>query len=261
MLEAVVSDAMHRLLQGAGGGGGGGGGGSYDDYSGSSSGTGGNMSVGAAVGIMSGFVVIIIGYLYCVHYYYKSELQRLRDEHGQWFASKKAQARATDLESQTASIASGLYQGCYSQYGKLHDVLSFELKISESKVIGWGKDDVGTYNLSGDLAGKWVALEKTYCKGTGDRNENKGHTVFMQLEYCAIPTSPENLEAQKARNCGASYWFIGSWIIKTRKYSGSGKTYFWQDNIGNEKMPIACPAVPIEATAIHHNEADRKSVV
>jgi hypothetical protein len=75
-------------------------------------------------------------------------------------------------------------------------------------VTGAGSDTVGVYNMTGKFnsANGRLALDKTYIKGTGNVQENLGHTVKLMLTW-------EN----------GKRWFDGAYFVLTWKYIGSDK--------------------------------------
>lgn len=238
---------MLRSLQGAGGGGGGGGSHSHDSSSGG--GGGGSVSTGALIGIIAGVIIFALLYCFC-HSLSKrkatSAQAKTARKQDTWIARK----RAAIAGAPTANVAPGKYVGCYKQYNRLHVVPGFTLSIDHStnEVNGRGTDDVGTYFLVGEMAGKYVSLKKTYVLGTGNRRENKGHTVFMKLEYGKIPdTLPtpglSQLLSQNGMGSRPLYWFSGTWHVAASTYSGSGKTYFWQTQQQQQQGALEASAV------------------
>jgi hypothetical protein len=142
--------------------------------------------------------------------------------------------RGRELEGgkeKIAAIASGKYEGCFRQYNVFTRVPRFRLSVDGEKLSGHGYDAIGEYTLKGEIAGQYVALKKKYVLGTGNRKENKGHTVYMKLKYCEIaagnPAAKQALEQHSGR-VQPKFWFMGTWRVSTSNYVGDGSTYFWQ---------------------------------
>lgn len=75
-------------------------------------------------------------------------------------------------------------------------------------VKGSGNDDVGSFTVDGTWSTqtKRLAFKKTYRAGTGNRAENLGHTVIIQLEWNSHTSQ-----------------FEGKWYVRTAKYNGENK--------------------------------------
>ena len=101
----------------------------------------------------------------------------------------------------------GAYYGHYKQYGRKYTMRSFELQFNNNIVCGCGVDSVGSYLIKGIYSEKTqrMSLNKTYIEGTGNPEENLGHTVRVRLEY--------DTESNQ---------FIGKWCVKTLRYNGNG---------------------------------------
>ena len=105
---------------------------------------------------------------------------------------------------------SGTWKSQYCQYGKWHGPhqLSLTFTTNNTQVKGTGCDDVGSFNISGTYSTKTqrLAFEKKYQAGTGNRAENLGHKVIIQLEWNSHTNQ-----------------FEGKWYVRTAKYSGQDK--------------------------------------
>jgi hypothetical protein len=113
------------------------------------------------------------------------------------------------LHSTTTSIfQSGTYNMRYYQYRKWHGPSLVQLEFQDGHVHGNGHDDVGSYNVTGNYStsDNHLTIFKQYKRGTGDRYENLGHQVTIDLKW--------NDYAQH---------FDGKWIVKTANYSGKDK--------------------------------------
>lgn len=105
---------------------------------------------------------------------------------------------------------SGIYMSHYYQYGKWHGPYEMVLKFDpqSSKITGWGCDDVGKFTVQGIYSHQTrrIGLTKTYIAGTGDRKQNLGHNVEIQLT--------ENVKLQQ---------FEGKWYVQTSRYRGDDR--------------------------------------
>ena len=105
---------------------------------------------------------------------------------------------------------SGVWSSRYYQYGIWHGPYQFSLVFDPetSQVTGNGWDDVGEYTVQGLYSRRTnrMSLIKGYRKGTGNRTQNLGHNVTIQVAW----KSSERL-------------FEGRWFVKTSKYSGDDK--------------------------------------
>lgn len=60
---------------------------------------------------------------------------------------------------------------------------------------GNGQDTVGQFTLEGEYKSAKVAFAKKYILGTGDAEQNEGHTVQLRLTNCHIAKSlPEKAQ-------------------------------------------------------------------
>ncbi|CAF3079326.1 unnamed protein product [Rotaria sp. Silwood2] len=102
---------------------------------------------------------------------------------------------------------SGIWSSRYFQYGRWHGPHHFSLSFNSQsmQVTGSGSDDVGVFTIDGiySFETNRIGMTKTYQLGTGDRSENLGHQVTIQLAW-------------NARN----RQFEGKWYVKTCQYGG-----------------------------------------
>jgi hypothetical protein len=105
---------------------------------------------------------------------------------------------------------SGHWVSRYFQYERWYGPHTFSLFFNhhELKVTGSGIDNVGAFSIDGiySLNTRRIGLTKMYQKGTGNRSENLGHKVIIQLEW--------NFEKRQ---------FEGKWYVHTNKYHGKDK--------------------------------------
>ncbi|CAF0873525.1 unnamed protein product [Adineta ricciae] len=105
---------------------------------------------------------------------------------------------------------SGLWSNRYYQYNSWHGPFHFRLLFDPETptVTGNGIDDVGEYEIEGMYSRKSnrMGLIKNYRQGTGDRTQNLGHNVTIQVAWN---------ETQQQ--------FEGKWFVKTSKYRGEDK--------------------------------------
>lgn len=105
---------------------------------------------------------------------------------------------------------SGIWLSYYYQYKRWHGPYELSLTFDSEflEVTGSGRDDVGLFSIYGIYSHKTrrIGLTKTYNKGTGNKAENFGHKVIIQLKQDALHTK-----------------FVGKWFIRTCRYRGEGK--------------------------------------
>lgn len=105
---------------------------------------------------------------------------------------------------------SGIWTSRYHQYGKWHGPHEITLTFNprSSKVSGDGWDEVGRFIVNGiySLRTRRMGLTKTYQVDTGNKAQNLGHSVTIQLT--------ENVHLQQ---------FEGRWYGQTVKYHGKDK--------------------------------------
>ena len=110
--------------------------------------------------------------------------------------------------SVTALFQSGKYNMRYHQYGRWHGPFIIQLEFKNGNITGYGTDDVGSFTATGSYVENdpHLSLIKYYKHGTGDPQENLGHTVKIDLVW-----------NDHERN------FDGTWFVKTVKYTGKGR--------------------------------------
>ncbi|CAF1047009.1 unnamed protein product [Adineta steineri] len=116
----------------------------------------------------------------------------------------------TILKSDTSMFKSGYWKSQYFQYGKWHGPCRFSLTFENSSttVKGTGSDDIGKFTINGVYSHETsrLGLSKKYQLGTGNKTQNLGHTVTIQLTW------------NKSSN-----QFEGKWYVRTNKYHGNDK--------------------------------------
>ena len=123
----------------------------------------------------------------------------------------------------------GLYSGCYDQGQDEHNMKAFRLRFDQETetVQGNGTDNVGNYTIDGIYSNrtKRIALNKTYIRGTGNAEQNLGHTVKVLLEF--------DIKRNE---------FQGDYHVKTKKYEGYDTWCMWKhspNRIKSHNKPIA----------------------
>jgi hypothetical protein len=88
------------------------------------------------------------------------------------------------------------------------------------KITGSGADDVGTFTIDGtySVETRRIGLTKQYQAGNGNRSENLGHQVTIQLTWHSD-----------------NHQFEGKWYVTTNKYRGEDKFELKFD--GQEQPP------------------------
>ena len=212
--------ANRHLLQGGGGrgGGGGGAGGAVSPGAGGGPGEGGDGDGFSIVGLVI-FLSVIYG-LPCLSYFCmwivftisnKCCTKKKKKKNNEYeYVHNSKHVKKTDCDP----FVDGQYSGYYKQYGKNYPMKNFRLQFEDNIVTGNGSDKVGDYNLKGvySIKTQRMILDKTYIAGTGDRDQNLGHTVKIRLEY--------NLQKDE---------FKGDWHVKTHKYVGHGDMWWHKD--------------------------------
>jgi hypothetical protein len=118
-----------------------------------------------------------------------------------------------------SDFQSGIWSSRYFQYGKWHGPYQFSLSFDprSEKVTGSGSDDVGTFTINGiySVEASCLVLAKKYQAGTGNRSENLGHQVTIQLTW----------NAQNNQ-------FEGKWYVQINKYYDEDKfeLKFYENN-------------------------------
>lgn len=118
---------------------------------------------------------------------------------------------ATEIKLKDSDqFLSGVWTSRYYQYGRWHGPYMFSLAFDSvtNTITGDGCDDVGQFAIEGIFSAQTnrMALIKTYRKGTGDRQQNLGHSVTIQVAWNVTENQ-----------------FEGRWFVKTRKYQGNDK--------------------------------------
>lgn len=90
---------------------------------------------------------------------------------------------------ETNIFASGIWFGRYFQYGTWHGPHQMSLSFDNRsmKVTGSGWDNVGSFTIAGTYSEQTrrIGLKKYYRASTGNKRENSGHKVVIQLVYNA----------------------------------------------------------------------------
>lgn len=103
----------------------------------------------------------------------------------------------------------GTWSSQYQQYNTWHGPHQCSLTFDRgtNQIAGAGHDDVGQFTVDGTFSIEThrMALTKTYQLGTGNRAENSGHQVTLQLTWNSTTNQ-----------------FEGKWYVQTNKYQGDG---------------------------------------
>ncbi|CAF1240789.1 unnamed protein product [Didymodactylos carnosus] len=104
----------------------------------------------------------------------------------------------------------GTWCASYYQYGIKYSIPSHPLNFNEC-VHGYGRDDIGEFTITGiySIETLRMGITKTYKLGTGDRKQNLGHNVEIQLDW-----------NEKINE------FRGKWYVQTSMYHGDGEYRF-----------------------------------
>ena len=190
-------------------GGGGGGGGNY--HGGGSSCTTdecrrrGGIIAGSVIGGIVGLVLTVVGVIFCC----KRCQGRPMRQNSSFVRSSKSNV-SKYASSDSSIFQAGVWSSQYFQYGRCHGPHQFSLSFDPQsmKVTGSGSDDIGTFTIDGDYSTKThrIGLTKQYQAGTGNRSENLGHRVIIQLIW--------NVQNSQ---------FEGKWYVQTNKYHGEDK--------------------------------------
>ena len=145
-------------------------------------------------------------------------------------------SRASPMGTPVGSTPAGNYVGVYWQYGRSHIIPAQALRCTSTNddgtvgvVEGHGFDDVGHFRVSGSYEGVRLALTKQYIAGTGDRHENRGHSVSLRLTLCDVHEVLPDQSHFFSRH-GAppgTVGFYGTWHVRTRGYSGDAEMVLW----------------------------------
>ena len=149
--------------------------------------------------------MLIVGIHYCVKHLKGRPIQS-----NAVFIKKETINNCEQEKSDISIFKSGYWKSQYFQYGKWQGPCLFSISFESGsmKVTGSGSDDVGTFTINGiySIETSRLALTKTYRAGTGNRSENLGHQVTIQLTW----------NAQNDQ-------FEGKWYVQTSKYNGEDK--------------------------------------
>ncbi|CAM4825604.1 unnamed protein product [Rotaria magnacalcarata] len=100
---------------------------------------------------------------------------------------------------------SGVWSGRYFQYEAWHDPQQLWLSFDSNSftINGHGSDDVGRYTVTGKYSTTTNEIEliKKYQQGTGDEEENFGHSVTIEVTW----------DSKK-------HLFSGNWYVDTNSY-------------------------------------------
>ncbi|UJR19179.1 hypothetical protein I4U23_022309 [Adineta vaga] len=114
-----------------------------------------------------------------------------------------------NISQMSDPFKTGIWSFNYYQYGKSHGPyrMSLQFNHSSSIVTGRGTYDVGDFTMDGVFSSEnfRLGINQRYIEGTGDANENLGHTSILQMAW----NSNQNQ-------------FEGKWYVKTHKYTGNG---------------------------------------
>ena len=145
-------------------------------------------------------------------------------------------SRASPMGTPVGSTPAGNYVGVYWQYGRSHIIPAQALRCTSPNddgtvgvVEGHGFDDVGHFRVSGSYEGVRLALTKQYIAGTGDRHENRGHSVSLRLTLCDVHAVLPDQSHYLSRH-GAppgTVGFYGTWHVRTPGYSGDAEMVLW----------------------------------
>ena len=104
----------------------------------------------------------------------------------------------------------GIWIAQYSQNTRRHGLheLSLSFDTQSMKITGSGSDDIGLFNINGiySMETYRIDLKKNYIPGTGDRSQNFGQQVNIQLIWNQLNNQ-----------------FEGKWHVPMQKYNGQNK--------------------------------------
>ena len=142
---------------------------------------------------------------------------------------------ATPMGTPIGLTPAGNYVGLYVQYHRVHAIPAQQLACTPSNadathgtVSGFGHDDVGQFTVQGQYANSRMALRKQYIRGTGNPNENFGHTVQLRLTRCELAAAlPRHLRVEQWGVPSGQVGFVGTWHVRTPGYSGDAEMCLW----------------------------------
>ena len=152
--------------------------------------------------------------------------------------------RVARVGAPVGSCPTGNFVGLYWQHGRAHPIPAQTLECRPSSaaegcfvedllpwgmIAGGGYDDVGSFNVLGSYSSARVALTKRYVRGTGNPNENKGHSVELRLQLADLhASSPERAHDLRLFGCPeGSIGYFGSWHVRTGQYRGDAEMALW----------------------------------
>lgn len=146
-------------------------------------------------------------------------------------------AKTTPLGKPAGATPTGNYVGIYFQYGQWHPIPAKNLGCTvtdedSGTAVGHGVDDIGTFNMEGVFKTSHLSLSKTYVLGTGDPDENLGHTVQLRLTavelHAALPEWSADMQSFGAPPPATGLvGFYGTWHIRTPRYNGDAEMVLW----------------------------------
>ena len=150
---------------------------------------------------------------------------------------EKRISRLTPMGAPVGATPAGNYVGCYWQDGECHPIAAQHLKCVATDALrglasGHGVDDVGDFNMHGEYIGTRLCLTKTYVLGTGDPEQNLGHSVELRLQYTELAAALPSRRANELRGCGAppgAVGLLGTWHIRVPDggYEGDAEMCLW----------------------------------
>jgi len=157
------------------------------------------------LGGIAAFALLTVGIYYCVKHWRGRPSQS-----NAVFIKKETTENCEPDKFDISMFKSGDWKSRYFQYGKWHGPHKFSLSFDSKlkTVTGSGSDDIGKFTINGFYSTETsrVGLTKKYQIGTGNRLENLGHQVTIQLAW----------NAQNDQ-------FEGKWYVQTSKYHGEDK--------------------------------------
>ena len=148
----------------------------------------------------------IFGIVFCVYYCCQCCKGKPRRSNSK-FVTKSSPTNEETYLFDVKLFESGYWISRYRQYNKWHEPSELSLSFDHQglTITGSGSDTVGTYAISGIYSpqSRRLGLTKVYQLDTGNKLENLGHTVTIQLEWN-----------------GNSHQFEGKWYVRTKMFHG-----------------------------------------
>jgi len=124
---------------------------------------------------------------------------------------------AQDLAPPPAPPPSGIWRGYYEHEGSRHPLSVLQQFSLAGVVTGGGVDDVGGYEVRGNVLGRRIQFYKTYQAGSLNEagfihEDNEGHTVYYQGEYAGYDVFAG---------------FQGTWSLRNDGTSRDGTFHLW----------------------------------